>query len=50
MKKELRPRQKATIKVSIRPNEIKNRLETLVNVVCNDPNGPIRLIKVTGYK
>jgi hypothetical protein len=50
MKKELRPRQKATIKVSIRPSEIKNRLETLVNVVCNDPNGPIRLIKVTGYK
>ena len=30
--------------------EIKTKLEALINVVCNDPNGPIRLIKVTAYK
>ena len=30
--------------------EIKTKLEALINIVCNDPNGPIRLIKVTAYK
>ena len=30
--------------------EIKTKLEALINVVCNAPNGPIRLIKVTAYK
>jgi hypothetical protein len=34
----------------LRPKEIKTKLEALINVVCNDPNGPIRLIKVTAYK
>lgn len=49
-KKELKPGATATFKVSIRPKEIKTKLEALINVVCNDPNGPIRLIKVTAYK
>lgn len=49
-KKELKPGATATFKVSIRPKEIKTKLETLINVVCNDPSGPVRLIKVTAYK
>jgi len=49
-KKELKPGATATFKVSIRPKEIKTKLEALINVVSNDPNGPVRLIKVTAYK
>lgn len=49
-KKELKPGATTTFKVSIRPKEIKTQLEALINVVCNDPNGPVRLIKVTAYK
>lgn len=49
-KRELKPGATATFKVSLRPKEIKTKLEALINVVCDDPNGPIRLIKVTAYK
>lgn len=49
-KKEIKPGATATFKVSIRPKEIKTKLEALINVVCNDPNGPVRLIKVTAEK
>ena len=49
-KKELKPGATAIFKVSIRPKEIKTKLEALINVVCNDPNGPGRLIKVTAQK
>lgn len=49
-KKELKPGAKATFKISVRPKDVKAKMEALVNVVCNDPNGPVRLIKVTAYK
>lgn len=49
-KKEIKPGTTATFKISVRPRDIKTKLETLVNVVCNDPNGPVRLIKVTAQK
>ncbi|MDH6306641.1 hypothetical protein M2459_003366 [Parabacteroides sp. PF5-5] len=49
-KKELKPGASASYKVSVRPKEIKAKLEAFVNVVCNDPNGPVRLIKVTAEK
>ena len=49
-KRELKPGATALFKVTVKPKEIKTKLETLINVVCNDPNGPIRLIKVTAYK
>ena len=49
-KKELKPEATATFKVSVRSKDVKARMEALINVVCNDPNGPIRLIKVTAYK
>ena len=49
-KKVLKPSMTTTFKVTLRPKEIKTRLEALINIVCNDPNGPIRLIKVTAYK
>ena len=49
-KREIKPGMTATFKVTVRPKEIKTKLETLINFVCNDPNGPIRLIKVTAYK
>ena len=50
LQKEIKPGTTATFKVTVRPKEIKTKLEALINVVCNDPNGPIRLIKVTAYK
>ena len=49
-KKEIKPNASATFKISIRPKDIKAKLEALVTVVCNDPNGPVRLIKVTAEK
>ncbi len=49
-KREIKPGATATFKVSIRSKDIKTRLETLINIVCNDPNGPVRLIKITAEK
>jgi hypothetical protein len=49
-KKELKPGTSSTYKVSIRPKEIKAKLEAFIHIVCNDPNGPVRLIKVTAEK
>ncbi|MDR2809589.1 MAG: DUF1573 domain-containing protein [Tannerellaceae bacterium] len=49
-KKELKPGASSTYKVSIRPKEIKTKLEAFIHIVCNDPNGPVRLIKVTAEK
>ncbi|WP_099464289.1 MULTISPECIES: DUF1573 domain-containing protein [Parabacteroides] len=49
-KKEIKPGETATYKVTIRPREIKAKLEALINIVCNDPNGPVRLIKITAQK
>lgn len=49
-KKVIKPGETTTYKVSIRPKDVKVRLEALVNIICNDPNGPVRLLKVTAYK
>jgi hypothetical protein len=49
-KKEIIPGVTTTIKVTVRPKEVKTKLEALVNIVCNDPNGPVRLVKVTAEK
>lgn len=49
-RRELKPGGSTTIKIAIQPKEIKAQMEALVNLVCNDPNGPVRLIKVTAYK
>lgn len=49
-KKQIKPGATATFKISLRPKEIKTKLEALINVVCNDPNGPVRLIKVSAQK
>lgn len=49
-KKEIKPGVTATYKIAVRPRDIKTKLEALINVVCNDPNGPVRLIKVTAEK
>ncbi|OAV73119.1 hypothetical protein Barb6_00538 [Bacteroidales bacterium Barb6] len=49
-KRELKPGASTTVKVTLRPKDIKTRMESLVNIVCNDPNGPVRLIKVTAYR
>ncbi len=49
-RRELKPGATATFKVSVRAKDVKTKLESLINVVCNDPNGPVRLIKVTAYK
>lgn len=49
-KRELKAGAKATFKISIRPKDVKAKMEALINVVCNDPNGPVRLVKVTAHK
>lgn len=49
-KRELKPSATTVFKVTVRSKAIKTRLEALINVVCNDPEGPVRLIKVTAYK
>ena len=49
-KRELKPGATTLYKVSLRPKEIKTKLEALITVVCDDPSGPIRFIKVTAYK
>jgi hypothetical protein len=49
-KKELKPGASSSYKVSIRPKELKTKLEAFIHIVCNDPNGPVRLIKVTAEK
>ena len=49
-KKELKPGASTEYKVTIYSKDIKTKLETFINVVCNDPNGPVRLIKVAAEK
>jgi archaellum component FlaG (FlaF/FlaG flagellin family) len=49
-KKELKTGASSTYKISIRPKDIKTKLEAFIHIVSNDPNGPVRLIKVTAEK
>jgi len=49
-KKELKPGASASFKIAIRPKDFKVKLESTVTIVCNDPNGPVRLLKVTAEK
>lgn len=46
-KKEIKPGNTTTIKVTIRPKEIKSKLEEVINIISNDPTNPVRLIKIT---
>ena len=46
-KREIKPGATVSYTILLHPKEIKTKLEALVNIVCNDPNGPVRLIKVT---
>lgn len=46
-KKEIKPGSTASFKITIRPKEIKSKMEELINIVSNDPANPVRLIKVT---
>ena len=45
-KREIKPGATTTLKVTIRPKEIQTQLEATIYIVCNDPNGPVRLVKV----
>ncbi|GHT36346.1 hypothetical protein FACS189414_4480 [Bacteroidia bacterium] len=49
-KKELKQGASSEYKISIRPKEVKAKLEAYITIVSNDPNGPVRLIKVTAEK
>jgi hypothetical protein len=49
-KKEIKPNSSVYFKISVRPKEIKTKLESTIVLVCNDPNGPVRLIKITVEK
>lgn len=49
-RKELKPGASATYKISVRPKDIKVKLDTTIYVVSNDPSGPVKMIKVTAEK
>jgi hypothetical protein len=49
-KKEIKPNSSVYFKISVRPKEIKTKLESTIVLVCNDPNGPVRLNKITVEK
>ena len=49
-KKELKPSASFYCKVSLHPKELKTKLETFIHVLSNDPNGPVRLIRITAEK
>lgn len=49
-KKELKPGASFSCKVSLHPKELKTKLETFIHVLSNDPNGPVRLIRITAEK
>lgn len=49
-KEELKPGASAAFKVAIRPKDFKVKLESTITVVCNAPNAPVRLIKITAEK
>ncbi|MEG1545473.1 MAG: DUF1573 domain-containing protein [Tannerellaceae bacterium] len=49
-KKVLKPGASAVFKISVRPKGVKAKLEALINIVCNDPIGPVRLVKVTAER
>jgi len=49
-KKEIKPNTTATYRVSLQAKEVEPEFETEIHIVCNDPNGPVRLVKVTAEK
>lgn len=49
-KKIIKPNGTASFKLTIHPKTIKSTLESTVTVVCNDPNGPVRLVKIIAEK
>lgn len=49
--KTIKPGESLTIHVTIKAKELTTQpIDTDIYVVCNDPNGPIRMIKVTAQK
>ncbi|GHT37627.1 hypothetical protein FACS189435_3040 [Bacteroidia bacterium] len=49
-RKEIKPGASAEYKISIHSKAVKAKLEDYIHIVSNDPNGPVRLIKVTAEK
>lgn len=46
-KKTIKPGNTASYKVVIRGKDVKATLESVLTIVCSDPNTPVRLLKVT---
>lgn len=46
-RKLIKPGKTASYKIVIRGKEIKASLESVLTIICNDPNTPVRLLKVT---
>lgn len=46
-KKTIKPGATVSFKIVIRAKEVKASLESVLSIVCNDPDSPVRLIKVT---
>jgi hypothetical protein len=49
-KKKINNGKEATFKIRFRPNKTDGKVETLLTIVCNDPNEPVRHIKITADK
>lgn len=46
-RKMLAPGESVTLILLIRPKEVTKPMETMLYVVCNDPRGPVRQVKIT---
>ena len=46
-RKMLGPGESVTLTLLIRPKEVMAPMETMLYVVCNDPRGPVRQVKIT---
>lgn len=46
-RKMLAPGESVTLTLLIRPKEVTKPMETMLYVVCNDPRGPVRQVKIT---
>jgi len=48
--KHLKPGESLTVEVSLKAKELTGDIDTDIYVVCNDPNGPVRRIRVAAEK
>ncbi|MCK9343766.1 MAG: DUF1573 domain-containing protein [Massilibacteroides sp.] len=48
--KLIHPSETKVFKVTIKPKQLETNLSSLIYVICNDPKGPVRIVKVIATK